>query len=175
MLSRKTVLIAAIFFASFVFVALVVGEDDDWEPPEPEIESVELIRSGCHDDVRAIGASSTDGMWIRTINGTSPHTDVSAQIRLVSAERADVTAYRVDVETHNTSAPAPDHDCDGDGGAIVYRVEYDAPSDEAADGLRVERFLNGELVGCGGSTSDPELGCARLHEDVPTSWSNESA
>lgn len=173
MLSRETVLIAAVLVAGLVLVALVVDGDDGWEPPEPEIESVEVIRSGCHDNVRAMGASSTDGTWIRTVNGTSPHTELSAEIRLSSSDRAEETAYRVHAETHNTSEPTPEYDCDADEGAVVYEIEYDAPSDETADALRVERYLNDRLIGCGGV--GVHTGCERLHRDVPTHWSNESA
>jgi len=172
-MTKKTVLIVAVLLAAGVAVLVVAGEDD-WDAPEPEIESVEVTSAGCHDDVRGMSMSSTNGTWISTVNGTSPHTVVSAEIRLVSPERAEITTYRIDSETHNTSAPAPDHDCSADEGAIVYEIEYDAPYDGTGTGLRVERYLDGELKGCGGSTSGPDLGCARLHEDVPTHWSNET-
>ncbi|MDZ7688801.1 MAG: hypothetical protein U5J64_08805 [Halobacteriales archaeon] len=121
-----------------------------------------------------MASSSTDGTWTGTVNGTSPRAVVSAEIRLVSPERADVTTYRVNAETHNTSAPAPEHDCSADDGVVVYEIEYDAPGDENADGRRIERYLDGELKGCGGSTSGPDIGCVRLHEEVTTHWSNRS-
>ncbi|MFW5984388.1 MAG: hypothetical protein ACOCRA_04270 [Halobacteria archaeon] len=168
------------FISGYVFfgavlptvASLVFG--DDWEEPEPSIESVEVTRAGCHDDVRGKGMSSSDGTWIGTVNGTSPHTVVSAEIRHVSPDRADVTTYRLDVETHNTSVPAPDYDCDADEGAVRYEISYDAPSPDGATGHRIERYLNGELKGCGGSTSDPDIGCVPLHEEAETHWSNVS-
>lgn len=174
MVSRNKIAVAVFGLAALVVIVFFSATGGDWKPPEPEIESIEVVRSGCHDDVRKVASSSTDGTWTGTVNGTSPHTVVSAEIRHVSPERADVTTYRLDVETHNTSAPAPEHDCSAGEGAIVYEVEYDAPSDENAEGRRVERYRDGELKGCGGSMSGPDIGCARLHEDVTTHWSNAS-
>lgn len=69
------------------FESVVFG--DGWEEPEPSVESVEVAGSGCHEDVRGMSMSSTDGTWIGTVNGTFPHTQISAEIRLVSPGRAD--------------------------------------------------------------------------------------
>jgi hypothetical protein len=175
--TKKAVLATAVALGAFaVGAALVAGVplSDGWEPPEPEIESVEVVSAGCHEDVRGMSMTSTDGTWMGTVNGTSPHTEISAEIRLTSPDRADVTTYRIDAETHNTSAPASGYDCDADEGAVRYRLRYDAPSPDETTGRRVTRYLNGELWGCGGSTSGPDLGCARIHQDVPTQWSNGS-
>jgi hypothetical protein len=180
---RKKVTAAAALVA--VFSALVlfgpVGADvqslvfGEWEEPEPSIESVEIVRAGCHDDVRGVAFSSSDGAWIGTVNGTSPHTELSAEIRLTSPDRADITTYRIEAETHNTTAPASGYGCDADAGAVRYRVEYDAPSPDGTKGSRVARYLDAEIVGCGGSTSGPEIGCARLMRDeAATYWSNTS-
>jgi hypothetical protein len=179
----RKVAVAAAFVAAFSALALfglrapgitpfVFG--DGWEEPEPSVDSIEVLDAGCHDDIRGMSMTSSDGTWIGTVNATSPHTEVSAQIRLVSPDRADVTAYRVDVEAHNTSAPAPRYNCTADEGAVRYRLEYSAPYPDGATGLRVTRYVNGELWGCGGSTSGPELGCARMHADVPAHWSNRT-
>lgn len=103
--------------------ALLVGGLPGLEEsaPDPEIESVEVLDAGCHDDVRPWGMSSSDGIWVSTINNTSKHTEVSAQIRRTSPPDATVAAYRVQLETHNTTAESGE--CPG---RIVYRVEYDA-------------------------------------------------
>ena len=176
MADRKVVVafVATLTFAFILFGPFPSGVEslvfgDVWEKPQPSIESVEVTRSGCHDDVPGMSMSSSDGTWISTVNDTSPHTEISAEIRLVSPDRADVTMYRLDVETHKMSAP--EYNCSG---AVRYEVQYDAPSPDDTTGLRVERYLNGELKGCGGSASGPDIGCDRLHEDVPTHWSNES-
>lgn len=149
--------------------ALLVGGVPALEesPPDPEIESVEVLDSGCHDDVRARGMSSSDGIWVSTINNTSKHTEVSAQIRRTSPPDATVAAYRVHLETHNTTVESGE--CPG---RIVYRVEYDAPYPDAADAMRWERYVDGEFHTCGSSTSGPETGCVALHEDRPTHYSN---
>ena len=91
MTSKNVLLLAAVALAGFALGAVLVTGvpiGDDWEPPEPSVESVDIVRSGCHDNVRGMGVSSTNGTWIGTVNGTSPHTEVSAEIRLVSPERA---------------------------------------------------------------------------------------
>ena len=139
----------------------------DESPPDPEIESVEILSSGCHDDVRPRGMSSTDGIWVSTISNTSKHTEVSAQIRRTTTPDATVAAYRVDLETYNTTVESGE--CPG---RIVYRVEYDAPYPDAADAVRWERYVDGEFHTCGRSSSGPEAGCAALHEERPTHYSN---
>lgn len=136
-------------------------------PPDPEIESIEVLDAGCHDDVRPWGMSSSDGTWVSTINNTSKHTEVSAQVRRTSPPDATVVAYRVQLETHNTTVESGE--CPG---RIVYRVEYDAPYPDAADAMRTERYVDGEFHTCGGSTSGPETGCVALHKDRPTRYSN---
>ena len=175
--AAATVLVAAFLFVFFGPAFSGIGPSvfgDGWEEPEPTIETVKVDGSGCHDDIRGMSMTSSDGTWMGTVNATSPHTELSAQIRLVSPDRADVTAYRVDVETHNTSAPAPGYNCTADEGAVRYRLEYNAPYPDGTTGLRVTRYVDGELWGCGGSTSGPDLGCARMHADVPTHWSNRT-
>ena len=155
--------------AGLAIGALVVGGVPALEesPPDPEIESVEVLDAGCHDDVRPWAMSSSDGSWVSTINTTSKHTEVSAQIRRTSPPDATVAAYRVDLETHNTTVEPGEFP-----GRIVYRVEYDAPYPDAADAMRTERYVGGEFHTCGGSTSGPETGCSALYEDRPTHYSN---
>jgi len=136
-------------------------------PPDPEIESVEVLDAGCHDDVRSRAMSSSDGIWVSTINNTSKDTEVSAQIRRTSPPDATVAAYRVDLETHNTTIESDE--CPG---KIVYRVEYDAPYPDAADAMRTERYVDGEFHTCGSSSSGPEAGCVSLYEERPTHYSN---
>ncbi|AFZ73230.1 hypothetical protein [Natronobacterium gregoryi] len=139
----------------------------DDSPPDPEIESVEIVDSGCHEDVRAYSKSSSSGVWVGTINETSKHTEVSAQIRRTSPEDATVAEYRVHVETHNATIESDE--CPGQ---TRYRIEYDTPYPDAADALRTERYLDGELRGCGFSTSGPDAGCLQLREDRPVHYSN---
>lgn len=88
-------------------------------------------------------------------------------MRPASADDATVATYRVDVATHNTSVE--DDECPG---RIIYRVEYDTPYPDAADALRTERYVDGDLRGCGSSTSGPETGCGVFYEDQPTHYSN---
>ena len=137
------------------------------EPPVPEIESVTILDAGCHEDVHPRARSSSAGVWEGTINDTSRHTEVSAQIRRTSSPDATVAAYRVFLETHNTTVPSGE--CPG---RIVYRVEYDAPYPDAADAMRTERYVDDEFRGCGSVTSGPETGCHGLHEERPTHYSN---
>ena len=136
-------------------------------PPDPEIESVEVLSAGCHDDVRPRVMSSSDGIWVSTINNTSKHTEVSAQIRRTSPPDATVAAYRVDLETHNETVESGE--CPG---RIVYCVEYDAPYPDAADAMRTERYVDGEFHTCGSSSSGPDAGCVALYEERPTHYSN---
>lgn len=152
-----------------VIGAVVVGglPTSEEPPPEPEIESVDVLDAGCHDDVRSRALSSSDGTWISTVNNTSTHTEVSAQIRRTSPPGATVATYRVYLETHNTTVESGE--CPG---RIVYRVEYNAPNPDAAAAMRTERYVDSEFHACGGSTSGPEIGCGTLHEERPTDYSN---
>jgi hypothetical protein len=157
-------LVTGVVIGAVLAGGLPASEDS---PPAPEIESVEILDAGCHDDVRARAMSSSDGIWIGTINDTSKHTDVSAQIRRTSPPDASVAAYRVHLQTHNTTAGSGE--CPG---KIIYRVEYDAPYLDAADARRTERYVNGKFHACGGSTSGPETGCDALRENRPAHYSN---
>ncbi|OVE84480.1 hypothetical protein [Natronolimnobius baerhuensis] len=139
----------------------------DGTPPDPEIESVEIVDSGCYEDVTPYSKSSSSGVWVGVINETSTQTEVSAQIRRPSPDDATVATYRVDLETHNTSVE--DDECLG---RIIYRVEYDTPYPDAADAMRTERYVDGDLRGCGSSSSGPETGCGVFYEDQPTHYSN---
>ncbi|MEA1932708.1 MAG: hypothetical protein U9O06_14330 [Euryarchaeota archaeon] len=149
--------------------ALLVGglPTSEESPPDPEIESVEILDAGCHNEVRSWAMSSSDGVWVSTINNTAKQTAVSAQIRRTSPPDATVATYRLSLETHNTTVESDE--CPG---RIVYRVEYDAPYPDAADAMRTERYVDGEFHACGSSTSGPEPGCAALYEDRPTQYSN---
>ncbi|WP_336326416.1 hypothetical protein [Halovenus sp. HT40] len=162
-------LLAGVLIVGVVIGALFAGGSPSFDgpPPDPEIESVEIVEAGCHDDVRPRSGGSTDGWWVGTINNTSTHTEVSAQIRRVSPPGATVADYRVHAETHNTTIESGE--CPG---RIVYRVEYDAPHLDAAEVMRMEEYLNGELKSCGSSSSGPDAGCATLHESRPTHYSN---
>ena len=162
-------LLVSALVAGVAIGALVVGGVPALEesPSDPKIESVEVLDAGCHDDVRPWGMSSSDGTWVSTINNTSKHTEVSAQIRRTSPPDATVAAYRVDLETHNKTVESSE--CPG---RIVYRVEYDTPYPDAADAMRTERYVDGEFHTCGSSSSGPDTGCVALHEDRPTHYSN---
>ncbi len=157
-------LVAGVAIGALLVGGLPISEES---PPDPEIESVEVLDAGCYDDVRPRAMSSSDGTWVSTINNTSKHTEVSAQIRRTSPPDATVATYRVDLETHNATAESGE--CPGQ---IVYRVEYDAPYPDAADAMRTERYVDGEFHTCGGSSSGPETGCAALHEERPIHYSN---
>ncbi|MES3162278.1 MAG: hypothetical protein PPP55_12035 [Halorubrum sp.] len=162
-------LLVATLAAGVAIGALWVGGFSlfDESPPDPEIESVAVIESGCHDDVRSRAMSSSDGAYVSTINDTSKHTEVSAQIRRTSRPDATVATYRLHLRTHNATAEAGE--CPG---KIVYRVEFDAPYPDAADAMRTERWVNGEFSTCSSSSSGPETWCRELHEERPTHYSN---
>ncbi|ADD06026.1 uncharacterized protein Nmag_2466 [Natrialba magadii ATCC 43099] len=162
-------LLGVAIVGSFALGALAVGGLSilDETPPDPEIESVEILEAGCHDEVSAYSKSSSSGVWVGTINDTSIDTEVSAEIRRTTPEDATVAAYRVWVDTHNTTTESDE--CPG---RIIYSVEFDAPYPDAADAMRTERYLDDEFRGCGYSTSDPEPGCAALHEERPVHYSN---
>ena len=164
------VLVGALLVALVGLSFLGVGPfQGDWSEPTPEITSLEITDRGCYDEVRGFAMSSTGGVYAGVINDTSPETELSAEIRRTSPERADVTTYHLDMWTHEpetANEPCP--------GAIAYRVEYDAPYDETASGLRQLQSIDGELRSCGGSTSGPDLGCVEPMDDTDTHWTNRS-
>jgi len=167
-LDVRLLLVGALAVGVAIGVLLVGGLPTSEEsPPDPEIESIEVLDADCHNEVRSRAMSSSDGIWVSTINNTSKHTEVSAQIRRTSPPDATVAAYRLNLETHNTTIESDE--CPG---RIVYRVEYDAPYPDAADAMRTERYVDGEFHACGSSTSGPEPGCITLYEDRPTRYSN---
>ncbi|MCU4752451.1 hypothetical protein OB919_10705 [Halobacteria archaeon AArc-curdl1] len=177
--TRKRLAIALLVLAA-VGVALVVSSAtlfDHEEPRDPEIESVSIIESGCYDDVRARAMSSSDGTVIGTLNDTSPDTEIGAAIRRTSRSEATVATYRVDIytdepETHGVVSDETSEDGETCPGRIVYRVEYAAPYPDAADALRVERYIDNSFSTCSSSSSGPDTGCLLLYEDQPTHWSN---
>ena len=167
-LDIRLLLVAALAMGVAIGALLVGGLPNSEEsPPDPEIESVEVLDAGCYNEVRSWAMSSSDGIWVSTINNTSKNTEVSAQIRRTSPPDASVAAYRLNLETHNTTVESDE--CPG---RIVYRVEYDAPYPDAAGAMRIERYVNDKFHTCGSSTSGPEPGCVALYEDRPTHYSN---
>ncbi|MFC3958885.1 hypothetical protein [Halovivax cerinus] len=165
----RALLVALVAVLATLVVVGAVPLGDSGDPPEPRIESVSVVDAGCHDEVRGRSVSSSGGLWVGTINETSVDTVVSAEIHRASRPEATVAAYRVQLETHNTSVGT--ESCPG---RIVYRVEYDAPSPDAADAVRVERYIDGRFQACGWTSSGPDTGCLQLYEDRPVHWSNGS-
>lgn len=166
--------LATVGAAIFVSSGLLFGHD---EPPDPEIDSVSIVDSGCYDDVRARAMSSSGGTVVGTLNDTSPDTEIGAKIRRTSRSDATVATYRVDVYTNEPEVGGEvSNGADEDGetcpGRIVYRVEYSAPYPDAADAMRVERYIDNSFSACSSSSSGPDTGCMLLYEDRPTHWSN---
>ncbi|MCU4741923.1 hypothetical protein OB955_20760 [Halobacteria archaeon AArc-m2/3/4] len=167
----QLVAVALALTVTGIYVLGIGPFDDSWEEPTPEITALEITDRGCEEDVRAFAHSSSGGTG--SVNAGTlarpPETELSAEIRRTSPERAEITTYRLDIHTHE-----PDTTTTECPGRIAYRVEYDAPYDNTGTGLRVAVFVDGALRSCGSSTSGPDTGCIQLREDTDVHWTNSS-
>ncbi len=181
--SRRTVLLCCIGASLFV---LVIGPlspfsatDGESESPKLSVSSFEHLETGCKDDIATYASSGHgNGSYTRVsfIETGTETANLSARTERTSPVRADLTTFRVSVES--TGQPRSNASCTM---GVQYRLELThdrGSSDEflsGDDGTRVLWLENGEYSGCSSTTSGSlDAECHRFTKDSQPNrtWAN---
>ncbi|WP_128476259.1 hypothetical protein [Halorussus pelagicus] len=184
------------------------GFSDHTGPTEMEVAEFERLDSGCHNVVGTYssGSSSGDGPYSQTtfIETGDPDADLSAWVERTSPPGADLSTFRVHVESHGSDAGAASaRDEAGAANAsgmandslatnksscemgVQYRIKVTASGGSPegilpdAHGERVLWLHDGEYAGCSGSHTGPLDGsCSHIRpqDGGPNrTWANATA
>ncbi|MFC7080193.1 hypothetical protein [Halorussus caseinilyticus] len=161
------------------------GFSDHTGPSEMRVTSLERLDAGCRDSVANYARGSVSGgtyTRVTFIETDDPDADLSAWVERTSPPGADLSTFRVYVESHASEASevasATTDDCET---GVQYRIEATTSGGSPAGvlpdahGVRVRWFENGEEAGCSGSyTSSLRGGCGQFREDErpDRTWAN---
>jgi hypothetical protein len=164
--------------ASDVSVNTLPGFSDHTGPSEMEITEFERVDSGCADDLSSFrgtrsgpGGTYTKHTFIRTEDADA---DLSAWVERTSPPGADLSTFRVHVDSHH-EGPA-NETCDT---GVLYRITINGSGGSPegflpdAHGTRILWLENGRFAGCSGSVTSPlESGCQRFVDQPERTWAN---
>lgn len=184
--SRRTALLLCCIVAGlvifFVLPVSPLSTGGESESAQLSVSSFERLETGCADDIvnyassRHGNGSYTRVSFIETGNETA---NLSARTERTSPAGADLTTFRVDVES--SGQPRENTSCTI---GVQYRIElaYDrAPSGgllSGDDGTRVLWLENGEYSGCSSTTSGSlDSECHRFTKESQSdrTWANTTA
>ena len=153
----------------------VPGFSNHTGPTEMEVAELELLDSGCRDVVGTYTSSSSsgDGPYSQTtfIKTGDPDADLSVWVERTSPPGADLSTFRVHVESHasattNGSLATNQSSCEM---GVQYRIKVTASGGNPegilpdAHGERVLWLHDGEYAGCSGSSTGPINGsCSHI-------------
>ncbi|MFC6723391.1 hypothetical protein ACFQE1_03075 [Halobium palmae] len=154
------------------------GFADHTGPSEMRVTSFERLDAGCEEQVgEYVGGSTGGGEYSRTafIGTAGADANLSASVRRTSPDGADLSTFRVDVDSHH-DGPA-NATCET---GVLYRIvlEPHGGTDEGllpdAHGTEVLWFADGKLTGCSASLTSPlESTCDGVDRDEPQrTWAN---
>ncbi|WP_276272689.1 hypothetical protein [Haloarcula litorea] len=178
--SLLAVAVAALLLAAAgPSVNALPGFSDHTGPTELRVASFERAGAGCAEEFQ-YAASSTGGGRIAssgTVTAAGPDADLSVWTERTSPPGADLSTFRVHLDTHGGNEAATD--CET---AVGYRLSLTLTggSDEGllpdAHGYRVLWLENGRYAGCSASVTSPlSSGCQRFAERPDRAWANGSA
>lgn len=156
------------------------GFSDHTGPTELAVTGFERTGTGCVEDPgRPGGATSGGGPgYVRTsaIVTEDADADLSVWVERTSPAGADLSTFRVHVESHH-EGPV-EADC-ANGSVVAYRLELGgsggSPEGFLPDdhGSRVLYLENGDVAGCSaGYTGGLDGSCDRFFEDPRRTWAN---
>ena len=183
----KTLLLVSLLFG----LALTGGEpgtvnalpgfSDHTGPTEIAVVSFERLDSGCEDDVATYSGGSVSGgnySQVTFIETGDPDANLSAWAERTSPQGADLSTFRVHVESRDGTGERTDDSCET---GVQYRIEVatSGGSPEGvlpdAHGTRILWLENGEYAGCSVSVTSPLRGdCRRFTDDESPvrEWAN---
>ena len=183
--STRTVALVLLTVAATLLLAGSVnslpGFSDHTGPTELTVASFERTGTGCVEDPEwPTGGPASDAGpgYVRTggIVTADVDADLSVWVERTSPAGADLSTFRVHVESHHEGNI--ETDCT-DGSVIGYRLELDAsggsppgllPDDH---GSRVLYLENGEVAGCSaGYTGGLDGSCDPFFEEPRRTWAN---
>lgn len=178
---RRVVALALLAVALVVIVqpspALVPGLSDHTGPTEMHVQSVERLDAGCEERVATYGQTSLEGGNLTKVSFVPTEradADLGVWTERTSPEGADLSTFRVNVETH--SAGPANESCQT---GILYELSVSTSGGQPAGlvpdahGHRVLWLENGAFAGCSVSVTSPlETECNRFQAPVDRTWTN---
>ncbi|WP_135830374.1 hypothetical protein [Halorussus halobius] len=166
------------------------GFSDHTGPTEMAVASLERLDSGCADEVATYAGGSASGgnySQVSFVETGDSEANLSAWVERTSPPGADLSTFRVHVESHPRTDPDADHVVDASANdscdvGIQYRIEVTTgggnpegilPDDH---GTRVLWLENGEYAGCSAShTGSLRAQCHRFDSAPDRTWANATA
>jgi len=181
--SRRVGLALVVVAAVFVGLAHpsvndLPGFSDHTGPSEASVTSLERVESGCAETVATRGSTSISGgnyEQVGFVETARTDADLSARVERTSPEGADLSTFRVHVDSH-AAGPANDT-CET---GVLYRITVETSGGSPAGflpdahGTRVLWLENGAVDGCSSSITSPlDAECDRFMTDsVDRTWAN---
>lgn len=156
---------------------------DHTGPSKMTVTSFERLGSGCENVVgRYSGGSTGNGSYsqIGFIETGDPNADLSARVERTSPDGADLSTFRVSVESHSEARTVENTSCTL---GVQYRIEL-VPSGGSPEGLlpdahgvQIRWLENGEYAGCTASLTSPlRSTCPGVEDDEPKrTWANATS
>lgn len=183
--SRVPILVAlvviAVVFAGITHASVndLPGFSDHTGPAELSVDTFERVGASCVDAVGSgTGTSISDG-YARAgfVETGDPNASLSAWVERTSPPGADLSTFRVHVDSHG-SGNASNASCTV---GVRYRIELTphggSPAGFIPDayGTRVLWLVNGRYDGCSASVTSPlDAECDRLRRTPAVVWANAS-
>ncbi|NHN58874.1 MULTISPECIES: hypothetical protein [Halorussus] len=158
------------------------GFSDHTGPSELRVSSLERIDAGCRDAVSNYASGSGGGgnhTRVSFVATGDPDADLSAWVERTSPPGADLSTFRVHVESRGDGEVASNASCEL---GVQYRIETTATGGSPegilpdAHGVEILWLENGEYAGCSGSYTSPLRGrCPHLYQqadDRDLTWAN---
>lgn len=169
------------------------GFSDHTGPTEMEVTTLERLDSGCADEVATYAsgsASSGNYTQVSFVETGDRDADLSAWTERTSPPGADLSTFRVHVESHSR-AEGDDADVDSRADTpanasckvgVQYRIEVTTSGGSPegflpdAHGTRILWLENGDYAGCSGSYTSPlRSDCQRFEAGPDRTWANATA
>ncbi|WP_335998598.1 hypothetical protein [Halorientalis halophila] len=185
-LPRPAVLLAicvlAVAFVGLVqpSVTALPGVSDQTGPTNASVTGFERLESGCADDIATYGGGSISGGELTKtsfVETGGPNASLSASVERTSPHGADLSSFRVHVDSHG--AEESNASCEY---GVQYRITVTtsggAPAGIFSDahGTRVLWLENGEYTGCSSSVTSPiDDECHRFADPPERTWANATS
>ncbi|UPV74251.1 hypothetical protein M0R89_17145 [Halorussus limi] len=163
------------------------GFSDHTGPTEMNVSELERLDSGCREAVSGYARSSVSGgtySQVTFVETGDPDADLSAWVERTSPPGADLSTFRVHVESSGNATGRNESNRSCEAG-VQYRLEVTTAGGSPegvlpdAHGIRILWLENGEYAGCSGSYTGPlRSGCSQLRPQdggPDRTWANATA
>jgi len=155
------------------------GFSDHTGPTEMEVASLERLDSGCADEVATYASGSASGgnyTQVSFVETGHPEADLSAWTERTSPPGADLSTFRVHVDSRSRADAPANASCEL---GVQYRIEVTTSGGSPggilpdAHGTRILWLQDGDYAGCSGSYTSPlRADCRRFEAKPDRTWAN---